>query len=53
MYARLALEEAIGLVTLDLHGHGLDAGFIAVLPVGDRGLIPLLVAPAAIHTGKH
>ena len=46
-------QDWASMITLDLHGHGLDAGFITVLPVGDRGLIPLLVAPATIHTGKH
>ena len=31
VYSGLALEEAIGLVTFDLHGHGLDTGFFAIL----------------------
>ena len=53
VYSSLTLEEAIGLVTFDLHGHGLDTGLFAILPVGDGGLIALLVAVAGIHAGKH
>ena len=53
MYPRLALEEAIGLVSLDLHRHRLDSCFITVLPVGDGGLVALLIAPPSIHTSEH
>ena len=53
VYARLTLEEAVGLIALDLHGHGLDACLIAVLPVGDGRLVALPIAPAAVHACQH
>ena len=53
MYPSLALEEAIGLIPLDLHGHRLDPCLFAILPVGDGGLVALPIAPAGIHTSEH
>ena len=49
----LALEIAVGVVALDLKGASLDPGLVAVLPVGDRHLVPVRLGPPLVHTRQH
>ena len=53
MHPRLTLEEAIGLLPLDLHGHSFDTCLITILPVRDSGLVALFIAPSSVHPCKH
>ena len=49
----LALEEAVGVVALDLDGRGLDARLVAILVIHDGVLIAVALRPADIHAVEH
>ena len=48
----LALEEAVGVVALDLDGRGLDARLVAILVIHDGVLIAVALRPAGVHAEK-
>ena len=48
-----AFQIAVGVIALDGHRHGLDAGLIAILQVADGNLVVVRLAPAHIHTHQH
>ena len=53
VHAVLALEVAKGIVAFNLHRHGLDAGLVAVLQMGDGGFIAVGLGIAQIHAHQH
>ena len=53
MHARLGLQPAIGIVTRDLDGGGLDAGLFALGFLEIFDLETVLLGPARIHAQQH
>jgi hypothetical protein len=53
VYAILTFEETVGQLPLHLQRGGFDAGIVAILPVGDSGLVILAFAPALVHAKEH
>ena len=53
VYARLSLEEAVGVFALDDDIRGLEAGFFAVLIVHDLVGEAVALGPAGVHTVQH
>ena len=53
MHSVLALEESVGIIPLDIDGHRLDAGLIAVEQLSDRGLVAVALGIAEIEPHQH
>ena len=53
VHAVFAAEPAVGILTVDLDGHGLDARHIAVQVVKNLDGIALALCPAGVHAVQH
>ena len=53
VHAVLALEPAIGVAALDLHGRRLDAGLFAAGLLDPLDLVAVLLGPARVHAHEH
>src|SRR5690242_21561004 len=53
MHAHLALQQAVGVFTVDFEGRRLDARALAFQSIGFDNLKPVALRPAVIHAQKH
>ena len=53
MDAALRAQPAVGAPPLDLDGHALEAGLLALLLVDDLGLEAMALGPAQVHAQEH
>ena len=53
VHAVLALEPAIGIAALDLHGGRLEAGLLALGLLDPFDLVAVLLGPARVHAHEH
>ena len=53
VYALLAAQEAVGVLTGDFHGDGLEARLVAVQQVDDLHVKAVALAVALIHAAEH
>ena len=53
MHAILRFQVAVGKLALDLHGHRLDTGLIAVLIIADGAFITMGFSPTHVHAHQH
>ena len=53
MHAILTLQIAVGIIAFDVDRDGLDTSLIALLQVGNRDLVVVVLGPTHIHTHQH
>ncbi len=53
MHADLRLQQAVGILAVDLEGGGFDAGAFTLQPVGDDGLEAVALGPPQVHAEQH
>ena len=53
VHADFRLQQAVGVLAVDLEGDRLDARAFALQPVGDHGLEALALGPAQVHAQQH